>query len=127
MNDKNSIFNSGMTFQDILHWIVDRFNDLKDAAIGSFLYFLYGHYYHKKKLYEGIISFFIGTVFAVYTSPVIQTLTGLEIKVVSFAMGLMGMRFTESLFQIDIKDILSRYLNIKFKSEEKPIEKEENI
>lgn len=100
-----------MNYHEILDWLVQKFHDLKDAALGSFVYFLYGHFYQRKDLYRGLAAFFIGTIFAIYLSPLFQYWTGLSIQVVSFLTGLLGMRLTEALVNQDYKGILKGNIN----------------
>lgn len=100
---------------DIYHWIIEKFYELKDAAIGSFVYFLYGHFYQRKDIYRGLAAFFIGTVFALYLSPLFQSWTGWSINVVSFLTGLLGMRLTEALVNQDYKRIIGNFNFLKNK------------
>lgn len=100
-----------MNYHEILDWIINKFHDLKDAALGSFIYFLYGHFYQRRDLYKGLIAFFIGTVFALYLSPLFQSWTGWSINVVSFLTGLLGMRLTEAIVNQDYKTLIKSKLN----------------
>lgn len=99
-----------MNYHDILDWFSHKINDLKDAALGAFLYFLYGHFYQNKNLYKGVSAFFIGTIFAIYLAPVFQGFTGIDIKPVSFLTGLLGMRLTEAVVDQDYKGFLKKVI-----------------
>lgn len=107
-----------MNFNDFLEWLEHSIKGIKDAAIGSFVYFLYGQVYQKKKIKEGIASFFMGTVFALYLSPVVQEIAPLKIQTLSFIVGLIGMRLTEALIDQDYKQFISEKLGLKKKEKE---------
>lgn len=112
----NKTKTSLMNYQDIMDWILHKFHDLKDAMMGSFLYFLYGHFFQNKNLMKGIVSFFIGTVFAIYVSPLFQNWLDWSVQLVSFLTGLLGMRLTEAIVNQDYKNIIRTYLKTKVKN-----------
>lgn len=95
--------------------IVLLYHEFKDAIMGSLVYFLYGRFFLKIDWRKGVISFFIGTVFAVYTSPVISNWLGWNISAVSFMVGLLGMKITEALIDVPIKDLFKSVLQTKIK------------
>jgi len=96
-----------MSFEDFVH----KCEALKDASAGSLIYFLYGHFFQQKDLYKGIISFFIGTLFAIYVSPQVVIWTHFNTNFISFVLGLLGMKLTESILQQNYKKILEKKLN----------------
>lgn len=113
------LHNRNMSVQDLIHWFVNKFHDLKHAMIGSLVYFLYIYFIEKKHIKEALVSFFVGTVFAIYLSPVFSGWTGLEIEVTSFLTGVLGMKLTEALLKLDYKSILKSLVGVK---EETPTE-----
>lgn len=124
-----------MGFEDFLQWINEKLMPLKDAAIGSFLYFLYGIVYDKRNLWQGLTSFFTGLTFAAYfTDPAFYTLSSFGIKflaldkeVVAFIVGLLGMRFVEALFAVDFKALITRITGVKFSKQLSPESKDSKI
>lgn len=101
--------NQNMLFQHFLEWAVDRLRECKDAAIGSLLYFTYGHFFLKKPVVKGVVSFFIGTIFAVYvTAQVITWFPNMNVNFVSFTLGLIGMKLMEAILNQDFKSILTK-------------------
>ncbi len=100
-----------MLFQNFLEWVADRLIECKDAAIGSLIYFAYGHFFLKKPVVKGVVSFFIGTIVAVYvTSQVVSWFPNMNMNFVSFTLGLIGMKLTEALINQDFKKIISNKL-----------------
>jgi len=110
MNKKTDKEHMGL--HEFLEWILGKAQDLKDAAFGSFVYFLYGHFYQRKDIYRGLAAFFIGTIFAVYVSPLFQSWTGWSVQIVSFLTGLLGMRLTEAIINQDYKGVLKEKIEV---------------
>lgn len=89
-----------------------RFNELKDVASGSFVYFLYGQVFYKKNIWKGLAAFLIGTICAMYMAPQIYTwFPNLNYNFVVFITGLLGMNITESLVSINYKELLTKKIN----------------
>lgn len=100
---------SKMTWHDFIIWLSEKaqkLGDLKDAASGSLVYFLYGYFFQKKSIGKGIVSFFIGTLFAMYVSPQVVLWLNLNVNFSSFVLGLLGMRLTEAIINQDYKKII---------------------
>lgn len=97
-----------------------RFNELKDVASGSFVYFLYGQVFHKKHLGKGLTSFIIGTIFAIYVAPQVHLwFSTFNYNFITFVTGLLGMRITEILIELDYKNMLTKKINQTFGIDEK--------
>jgi len=110
MNKKTDKEHMGL--HELLEWANSKIYELKDAAFGSFVYFLYGHFYQRRDIYKGLAAFFIGTIFAVYVSPLFQSWTGWSVQIVSFLTGLLGMRLTEAIINQDYKGVLKEKIEV---------------
>ena len=108
-----------MDYNQIIEWLLDKVTSISDAALGSFVYFLYGQVYQKKSIKKGALALFAGTVFAMYISPEVVEHIHIKIEVASFLCGLIGMRITEALIEQDytsiIADKISSNKNVKNK------------
>lgn len=101
-----------MTLDELITNAVMKLHDFKDAAAGSFVYFLYGQVFHKKNIWKGLTSFLIGTICAMYIAPQIYTwFPNLNYNFVVFITGLLGMNITESLVSINYKELLTKKIN----------------
>jgi hypothetical protein len=110
MNKKTDERHMGL--HELLEWANSKIYELKDAAFGSFVYFLYGHFYQRRDIYKGLAAFFIGTIFAVYVSPLFQSWTGWSVQIVSFLTGLLGMRLTQAIINQDYKGVLKEKIEV---------------
>lgn len=101
-----------MTLQDVIDSILMRFNEIKDVASGSFVYFLYGQVFHKKHIGKGLASFTIGTIFAMYVAPQVHLwFETFNYNFITFVTGLLGMRITEVLIELDYRSFLTKKIN----------------
>lgn len=93
-------------------WVVIHGRDLWDSACGAFVYFIYGLSFKKQNWRRGLVSFVIGTLFAMYVAPQIcESIAWLNHNFVVFVTGLMGMRFTETLLDLDLKTLIQSLLS----------------
>lgn len=102
-----------MDYNQIIEWLLDKVTSISDAALGSFIYFLYGQVYQKKSIKKGAVALFAGTVFAMYISPEVVEHIHIKIEVSSFLCGLIGMRITEALIEQDYKEIIGNKFGLK--------------
>lgn len=101
-----------MTLDELLTSAIKSLESMKDAAAGSFVYFLYGQVFHKKNIWKGLTSFLIGTICAMYIAPQISNwFPTLNYNFVVFITGLLGMKITEVLIDLDYKYILTKKIN----------------
>jgi len=107
-----------MKFYEALSYIIDNIIQIKDALIGSLIYSIYNHVNKGKPVGKNIASFFMGSIFAIYVSPFLFSISepiGLPFALVSFLSGLLGMEVMAILLDIDWKRVLLTIINWKFK------------
>ena len=86
-----------MSFYD---HVIYTLYDLKDSAIGSGIYFMYGYFFKKTDFWKGFIAFIIGTITAQYLSPeVLKLLPSFSLSFISFICGLLGMRIAQFIME----------------------------
>lgn len=103
-----------MILQEILHWLHEKWMFIKDAAIGSMVYFVYGQFFQRKNFLKGLVAFFIGTVVAVYFTPQVHVwFDSINENLISFVAGLFGMRIAEFLLNKDFNEIFDTYQKLK--------------
>lgn len=101
-----------MNIHDIFYGIIMKLEEVKDAAAGSFVYFLYGIVFHKRNVFKGLASFLIGTIFAMYVSPqIFMWVPSFHYNFVVFITGLLGMKLTEVLIEFNYKVIIRKKIN----------------
>ena len=91
----------------LIEWLA-RFGD---AAMGSFVYAVYAHFFYAKPLLKNIVSFFIGVIVSIYASTPLHEITGLRLEFVSFVCGLTGMKLVETILDLDYKGIIIKKIN----------------
>jgi hypothetical protein len=90
----------------------ETLHDMKDSAIGSGVYFLYGVFIRKTNFWKGFIGFVVGTITAQYLSPeVFKLLPNFSLSFISFVCGFVGMKLTESVVDLKIKEKLGEKFN----------------
>jgi hypothetical protein len=114
---KDSLKKDKMTLDQVLEYLGNRFHDMKDAGAGSLVYFMYGQVFQKKQIYKGLVTFVIGTMFAMYVAPQVVLWLNLNQNFAAFVLGLLGMRLTEALLYQDYREILRGIINSKTNSE----------
>lgn len=114
---KDSLKKDKMTLDQILEYLGNRFHDMKDAGAGSLVYFMYGQVFQKKQIYKGLVTFVIGTMFAMYVAPQVVLWLNLNQNFAAFVLGLLGMRLTEALLYQDYREIVRNIINSKTNSE----------
>jgi hypothetical protein len=110
---KDSLKKDKMTLDQVLEYLGNKFHDMKDAGAGSLVYFMYGQVFQKKQIYKGLVTFVIGTMFAMYVAPQVVLWLNLNQNFAAFVLGLLGMRLTEALLYQDYREILRGILNSK--------------
>lgn len=106
---KDSIIKSKeikMTIEQVIEYLGNKFHDMKDAGAGSLVYFMYGQVFQKKHIYKGLVTFVIGTIFAMYVAPQVVLWLNLNQNFAAFVLGLLGMRLTEALINQDYREII---------------------
>ncbi len=114
---KDSLKKDTMTLDQILEYLGNKFHDMKDAGAGSLVYFMYGQVFQKKQIYKGLVTFVIGTMFAMYVAPQVVLWLNLNQNFAAFVLGLLGMRLTEALLYQDYREIVRNIINSKTNSE----------
>jgi hypothetical protein len=98
---------------DWMKWLSDNGHSIKDAAVGSAVYFLYTHFIQKKQnIIANIVGFFSGTVFSIYVSPQVQKIWAtVDPNFISFIIGLLGMKLIQALIEINYQRAIEKKLN----------------
>lgn len=90
----------------------EALHDMRDSAIGSGVYFLYGVFIRKTNFWKGFVGFVIGTITAQYLSPeVFKLLPNFSLSFISFVCGFVGMKITEAVIELNFKTKLKDTFN----------------
>jgi hypothetical protein len=86
--------------------------DIFDAAMGAFVYVVYGVMYKKHTIPKAVASFSVGVISAMYAAPQIADLMEWANRnLIVFMCGMTGMRVVDALASVEFKAFLQTWVD----------------
>lgn len=86
--------------------------DIFDAAMGAFVYVVYGVMYKKHTWTKAAASFSVGVISAMYAAPQIaDMMTWANRNLIVFMCGMSGMRAVDALASVEFKAVLQMWID----------------